>query len=288
MMTGNPTPSIKEIDDALEGAGYSGRRNGLVQQIERMVEHGVLLKHTTTRQFDPVVIVRRDKFEHRSLSLEDTNPETQALYTALGRLGIGAKLQLDEVISLAQEVNPDIDPVKLRTKLRMSMGDGSHSFRVVEPEQRGQVPSGQRTVLEIPGTVKEPIRQLVEGVERLIDGRSLDYFTERCKQILSNPQDVSTLVAKARNSSPNTRKRSQEETMEVLHSILGQAGASTAKELSKLLSDKSVKPYSRSMVIGVLNKMVDKGEVVVSRERRERFSKFLTNVYSLPVETSQD
>ncbi len=277
--------SIAELTKVLGGAGYkSSPEVAIANQVNALTTLGILSKTSNRRDYDPLVQVVRDEFEHSSFALGETTAENQALYGAIGRLGVGKTVTINQLVEAAQEMDDSIDDAKLRSYIRqgVTQRNGYPSLSLVNPE----APSvfNEQSQISLTEDAKQPIAELVSGVESIKSGtgEAANMYAGRAKQILDTPHDVSVLIAKSREFSPYVNSQERDETNQQLETIVRDLGSVTTDVAREELLTRFGRKLSKPFVREVLNDLVYTGNLFFGTATVEPHQNVLVNSYTLP------
>ena len=280
LLSAHEQQSIREISDALELEAQSSCLISTVAQINALTNHGILETATKRRNYDPVLKINGVMFTHGTLKLSETIPETQALYKALGALGVGTIVTLDTLIDAAESYNKDIDPVKLRMLVRQG-ANGNRGYPGVELIDSNDIGESKGSRVALSAKVKKPIRELVKGIAKLEDPRALEHYGQRTKEINASPEEFRALVDKARQFSSRANSVGRETLRTQLIDQVRRVGTANAASIRQSLLAECGTSLSQPHIIAVLNTLVEDGVLSKKKHTTHPHSKRKENLFSI-------
>jgi hypothetical protein len=278
LLTGDNGKDISNLYKSLEGAGYKYRIS-INAQLDAMKDYGILTVASHKTDFDPLLRIDNAEYTHLSRHLNQTLPETQALYAAMQLLGSGQNVSVNELISAAKRIDTRIDEVTLRRKLINAVTvKGYPGLTVVE---KGKVPEGQSTIVELSDEDYDVISELCVGIENIKDGYNIDENVALAKTIISNPEQFAALVTKARKFSP--ARAGHESGREVLEDQLGNIvkglGDTTVAAARDELYQRHGRRLSARVVREILIDLADNGRVTSESYYKNPHSKVASRIF---------
>jgi hypothetical protein len=273
LLTGDDGGNITSIFEALEGLGYRHRASMNIQ-LTRMRELGLIELDTSVGQ-NPMVTIKHTEYEALSSKLEDALPETQAAYAAIRQIGKDQVTSVNDIVSKALEINPEIDAATLRRKLLNGVNiRGFSGLEVVEGSDH------QRSVVKLGTEKAAPITDLCERLEDVKDG-AIAGNVRVARQIIASTPDFRSLVAKARQFSHAVAgsNSGREELENQLAGIVGSTSATTVAAAREALKERHGREISSHMLRSVLNTMADDGRIQQGVIYRNPHSRKSTRVF---------
>jgi len=191
--------TLGELSSVLKSEGIDTHPE---YDIKRLQGQGILAVKTSHAGFIASYRLLSADFKHDTYDLEDTLPETQAIYKALSALEVSNRRTItnDEIIALAIELSPDVNLPHLRKTLNRA--SSSRSFPGLELEERTIRDPHKRSELSVNATHREAIRELVEVIDQVISRQRTAEFEAKARHVLSDPLAFATLVNKVARSNP--------------------------------------------------------------------------------------
>lgn len=241
------SPSIVELKESVGDMGYSHPREAFSIIMRMMCDAGTITMDSKKQEHNPMIVIEDPEFPRKRIEL--TSAETQAVYAAMKAVFLeGGHCDLDTLVERAAAIVPEASKVKIRNKLVSALGDGSKALPGIRRGDTTKHPDSSQTYISLDEDIAPAIRDLSHGLELVKDGQDLQSHTERLHDILHTPTDFTTLMAKARESSPHAAHRDKGRHM-LLETITKIVEASdkplTSKDVAGILRDE----HSRLLTI---------------------------------------
>lgn len=253
-------------------------------QVRAMRDLGILSVVTKKDGYDPDVEIVDDNFRHVAMKLENRVPETQALYAAVKQLGRGTRLTLNSLADAAYQIDPTIDLTKVRHILMNGTMSGRQVTGVKLVDAKGIDTSSQSNISLAEG-MTEPISELMEGIEAIRMGYSIEKYIARAREILDNPTEFSALMRKAAQFSPLHKARQEDDTAtQQLMTVVQELGTLTTRQAQVQLTERYGRELDRGSVAQKLRDLVKLGKLVSVKLPDSAYYAREHNHYSLPPE----
>ena len=272
LLTGSDGIDVSSLYEKLDGLGYK-HRPSMNLQLYRMHELGLIKLDSNIGQ-NPSVLITHTEFDALSKKLEDSLPETQAIYAAIRRLGIRCNTTVNNIVTVAIEINPNLDATVVRYKLLNGVnGKGFSGLQLTEN------PSQQRTTVFLNPTITKPVSDLCERLKDVRDG-AVDVNVRAARRIIESKPDFRKLTAKARQFSHAVAGKQGHELLEKqLLSIVNRSGETTVSVARDELKNTYAREISSHMLRRILNDKVKEGKLQQDVIYRHSHSTKSTRVY---------
>ncbi len=265
--------SVFKINTLLDGGGYKDK-GGVDSQIDALVDNGILHKESNKNSDrNPLIKIKYTDFRSYG-ELSAMTPETQALYGALGRLGTRQTISTYDLINEASQVDPSIDPAKLRTLLFKSLKNNSPYPGLTLAEKEAAITYSRITFT---GAAEQPVAALFRGIASFDDPDIVKGYIQRNADILASREDCGALAAKAQRFSGH---ESTTVVAKKIEDLLVQYGGADAKTVRSALGEQGIhvgKPYVGSL----LNKMAAAGTATVEELSVSGYTSRRNKIYRL-------
>jgi hypothetical protein len=277
-LLGSGEHSVASIRDAI-GVEYA-MDNSLSNQIRALVDVGLIERESKRKDYDPQLKIVDTEYRHVSMKFEDLIAETRATYQAMQKLGTGELLTVNQLIDQAAAIDPTIDTVKLRMLLVHGLDPKSKNYPGLELAEANPMSQESLTRVSLSAAAKEPIAELLEGVNDVLKGNKEQYIKD-AKQIISNPDDFRKLVAKASRFSPfrNGHYNGRQKLEAQVQSTVDGLGVATVAEVRQYLIDSYGRKLTNSFVRKILHDLAAKGLIYQTETTQHPHSKQSLNLY---------
>ncbi|HWB39189.1 MAG TPA: hypothetical protein VG604_02995 [Candidatus Saccharimonadales bacterium] len=280
LMTGSDAPTLKEIGHAT-GRDTTPNGHAMVSaQINMLTGYGILQKNTNRVKYNPLIEVVDNTYNSQFMPLEDTSAETQALYKAVAGYTVGQIITVEQLLDDATLSDGSIDALLLRARLARALYSRNQYPGLRRIDNNG-LANGKQSNVQFVDAAKQPIIELVEGIETITEPDHVEYFSQRSREIIANPDEFMALVEKARRSSPLANKTDPVLLASQIKSLLGEHGPSSAPQLRELLSEVHGKNVTILYMYQLLRDLVDSEALTVDKVEAQAYSLVTQNVYSL-------
>ena len=259
------------------------RQSSIHNHLEVLSNMGVLEITSKADAYNPIFKIETPEFRHIRKQLHETSPVTQAIYSAIQKIDSEGKKEatLNELVAKSEEFDPSVDARDIHKQLTQSLAIRSFHLPGLTLKDLNGAPE-ERSSAKISPDFVEPIMDLCERLETVREPQNLGMLKARAKQILSDPELCSELMAKARRFS--TSVRGMEEgggaTNQRILNIVSELGSVTATEVINEFHRKGVSINGNSVRIALRN-MANSGQLEAQRQRKAADTLRLVSRYSL-------
>jgi hypothetical protein len=239
LLTSKADVSANELVISTFGSEYA-HATGAHETLRTLGKVGILAYHSKKQGYNPIVRIENAKYASNGLKLEHTTPETQALFKALQRLGEGMEIAINDLVDVAQSIDPSINANKLRRNLGPVGNPDSlvRHFPGLNLIDAKGIQSRETTRVSLGEDVRKPIEDLVATIEDVSVGRNPGVHIDRAKKILANSDEFGMLMAKARRFSPQVRGQQEKAVIDAqLLGIVRTLGQVSILEVRQALID---------------------------------------------------
>lgn len=221
------------------------------------IEHrGIFEVDSKIRRYDPDITILSADFAGTMRHHPSTSATCQAVYGAMRTIGEGTTVSLCEFLDKVYETNPEADMKVARAfVLHARNGANLPGLRVEGHDVRG-------TVRFSPG-YEAPIGELRTNLEAARDPANHDHYHSLLRDLMNDPEAVSTLFAKARTFSYSSKTK-ETPTSEFVLDIIRQLGRATTREMSHFATDQG-RSLTPAAIQQVLKVHVERGLVAVQK-----------------------
>lgn len=182
----------------------------IAKQLGSLTALGILEKTLQEEEIpNPILLIDHTDYRNDGVPLEDTSPETRIVYAALGKLGAGVYVLLDQVVAAAKQIDPVIDAPKLQQRILRELRRGNLPV-LVPVDDLKEIPSksGPSPLLAygISAEARQPIKELVEGLTRIATGETIEENKALAADLLCSPSKLAALIDKSQRFSSSVKR----------------------------------------------------------------------------------
>lgn len=232
-----------DIADTL--VDYDIDKKVLDSQLRTLDDLKVVSVESKMVDYNPTVRILNPEFWHIGIKFDDLQPSTKLFYQALKEFTRSGKYETDlnTFIATCQSLDPSVSLPKIRRLFTFAVSDKTANFLSnVELVDRG-VTGEDRTRVTITDDYKLALEDLCNRLEDIKSGQKLAAYKRRAQEIVNNPVDFASLMAKAKRFSAGVK--GQEAGGAVLQQkvkgILDIVGPLTVRQVTERLDDLMIK-----------------------------------------------
>lgn len=252
-------PSQKEIIDSLSDMHSE---KGVENCLDFMRQYGFIeITATPQEDFNPLVAINGPASNKEVFRIGNGARAVRSAIDELHKQGV-TELQFSQILKNAISANPDVDPIAIRD----SLVRGINSKSTVHPQLKAIDRKGiirDKSVVRLAGETSEAIEDLINRLERLLDGNNLESSRQKALSIVNDPDKVSTLMEKARIFSPSYQGVMEGGTQDLHDRVLRIAstmGRLSSKEVRARLKEED-RPLSQGRTGQILRALVAEGRL---------------------------
>lgn len=272
---------IVDICGASADIDYKNVYINMATHINALVAHGILLKTTKHTGYDPQIRINSTEFNSHSMKLSDAIPETQALYKALGKQGVGKILTINQLVDAALKIDRHIDDVKLRDKIRLGVTQ-KNQYPGLELVGEDVFLDSEESLVELTENASIPIGELVDSLKLLSNGDNdaIEHYQKHATAISHSPEQFAALITKARKFSPSANRLGSEVLKSRIQAIVENSEDLSAKTVQQNLSNDYNAHVSLVRVRYILKSLVESGAISARIAYKEDHSRVKTIRFS--------
>ena len=280
LLTGSEGITFGDLAASLYHSNYPVEAS-LHNQIRAMRDLGILAVATKHTKYNPLLEIERTDYFHKAIEFDNTLPETRALYNAIQGQEPGGRFTVNELVTLAQKLDPSINTVKLRQRIINGTRD-RRAFPGLKMIENGYKTTSAESVVSLTPSVVEPISELMEGLEAIRSGKNVAENIDKARAIIATPADFAALMTKARDNSPGYASKSAEHTLDTqLLSVIQKLGGATVKAARGQMIDQYDRQLDAGTISSRLRGLVRAGKLTVEKTAMESHSVRVRNHYIL-------
>ena len=242
--------------------------------IDQLEEQKLVVVETVEDNNDREFVIENNQYTGRR-PLENLRLETRLVYKFLGQKEVGDKFTkedlLDYVARRVIQLEPDYDLAVVRDQLTMKLARDNLELPGIQRLQNYNGDTGTRTRVSLASEYAEALKELV-GIVVGINDRDpalIAHGRKRAKEIISNPQNVHDLMAKALRFSSGAQSAGAEATTEAIISLVARADTPLdAVAVQEGLKRRGIK-LGVQTVRRYLQELGESGELQPSRIRKD-------------------
>lgn len=284
LLKGESDQSLTEIAHSVGDVYSSSPLQAVNGQVTSLETSGILQKLSNRKGDDPLILIADPDYHGHHRALEATRPATRALYQITAQLGAGEKIHLNDLMDRVLALDPTVDTVAFRSMLRLNI-DQQIGYPGLQWADRKHVGLDEQTAVAFVPEAADAIGELIDGLERIKRGESVQTWTTRAKEIVSDPDDFRALVAQGRESSARANTPGREALAEELLSIIRRLGSVTIRA-----AQRELRPTLRLTLGGtyeLLASLVEAGILTGQKVRTERHSGITSSEYRVAEDKRQ-
>ncbi len=286
----SPGISESELTDGLGlGQGY------LSSILREFVENKILIRDSASDWDNRQFTLTGKGYRHIAIKRENLKPEAQAVYDMADVLAVTGREEVSaaELFDLIIANNPGLDPSVLRGVIDHALVDD------IAYQQGGQVKTtknipvllssgtfnqGKKTKFSVRPDLVESLESLLTNLKTVEDGdpEAVAHYADVARKIVATPEQVNTLILKAKTSSPHRNRQDNEEFLRQVKDVFGgrevpMSVVDLARELRKRGTKMSVERVRRNV-----NKLEEAGRLTTDKlshdPRLQKLSTFVVSV----------
>lgn len=271
LITGDKEVSVSDITRSFDDSKYS-HQDSILRQIQLMRDRGIL-DLDSKFGFDPTIEIRSTEFNSKPYQFENTKKATQAVYKAMGIMGIKSVL-LSDLIEEARSHYPELDMVKTRHAILSGSGHGP-GF----PGLYAAVENRSMSTVSLSPAFIGPVTKLMNSLEAVRSNPNATDYSQVVSATVNKHVDFRTLMAKAKAHSPLVGSNPKERPNEILKYLASHPQA-TVNDVMQGLPEGTAK-IGLDRVRNLLNQLVENEVIEVVTHLKSESSRSKIKVYSL-------
>lgn len=283
LLTTDDGAAMTDVVASLESYGLD--YHSIHGQIDDMEKLGLVHVDSQRKSYNPRIEISNPAYEHVAINFTDIRPEMQLIYKTIGTLyGTGSReVTLDALIKECQDLSPDVDPTILRTILVHGIRENSTGFGSrlkIHEDDVAEDPTG----ITLKSELAKPVMDLCQRIENIRDGKNLDEYSLRAKEIIASKDDFKKLMAKAQTSSFSVKAQAEGGAgfRDRLEGLVKSMGAVSVRQLAEHL-EANGETYHIESVRLALNSLVKQGRLDTGERKISNSKKAVIKVYSLSI-----